>query len=262
MKPHNTSLVQQASSALCDEIVQIWRLIALNPPLNNEERNSIYMKLCSWHLSIIERICKQKTTTTNISTTTNGVYTSSTININNDRTLNQRRRDVDIFAGFLPAIETCQIDWNNCPHCPDIIEKSNDSCSWVDYVRYYDEILTEGYSKLNNNTNVNFNSQQKATSSPNSIVHDVMNANVQNNEILNPNQEKCQDIDSGEESCGGANVDQQSSSNSSDECRIYFDDRQAVTKLRKIKITTTATATAIELYSYKILKIINDPLQV
>ena len=79
---------------------------------------------------------------------------------------------------------------------------------------------------------------------------------------LNSNQEKCQDIDSGEESCGGANGDQQSSSNSSDECRIYFDDRQSTTKqFQKIKITATTTTT-IEPYSYKTLKIINDPLQV
>ena len=185
LKPHNTSLVQQASSALCDEIVQIWRLIALNPRLNNNERNSIYKKLCSWHLSIIERICKQKTTTTNISTTTNGVYTSSTINTNNDRTLNQRRRDIDIFAGFLPAIETCHIDWNNCSHCPDIIDQSNNNtCSWIDYVRYYDEILTDGYSKLNNNINVNFNHQQQTTSNTISNVREDRNVNIQDNEIL------------------------------------------------------------------------------
>jgi len=254
LKPHNTSLVQQASSALCDEIVQIWRLIALNPRLNNEERNSIYMKLCTWHLSIIERICKQKTTTTNISTTTNGVYTSPTINSNNDRTLNQKRRDIEIFSGFLPAIEICQIDWNNYSYYSNIIEENNNNNnnlrSWSEYIRYYDEILTEGYSKLNNNTNFNFNTQQQII--PQQIL------TVQE-EINQDNEEKCQDIDSGEESCGGGNGDQQSLSNSSDDCRIYFSDQQQLPKNRQI---TTTTTTVIEPYVFKTLRIINDPLQV
>ena len=253
LKPHNTSLVQQASSALCDEIVQIWRLIALNPRLSNEERNTTYTKLCSWHLSIIERICKQKTTTTNISTTTNGVYTSPTINSNNDRTLNQKRRDIDIFPGFLPAIEICQIDWKNYPN---IIEENNvnNTRLWSEYIRLYDEILTDGYSKLNNNTNFNFNTQQlqqQIISQPIiSTVNEEINSSV-------PDNEKCQDIDSGEESSGGGNLDHHSSSNSSDECRIYFSDRQSsVTKHRQ------TTTTVIEPYIFKTLKIINDPLQI
>ncbi|CAF1444047.1 unnamed protein product [Rotaria sordida] len=261
LKPHNTSLVQQASSALCDEIVQIWRLIALNPRLNNDERNIIYMKLCSWHLSIIERICKQKTTTTNISTTTNGVYTTSTINLNNDRTLNQKRRDIDIFPGFLPAIEICQIDWNNYPYYPNKIEENNNNNQrlWSEYIRSYDELLTDGYTKLNSNTNINLNIQQQIISHPILNVHEEINSIVHdNNDIIN-NNEKCQDIDSGEESCsGGINIDQQSSSNSSDECRIYFSDQQQpLIKLQQIKPTTT-----IEPYIFKILKIINDPLQI
>jgi len=218
------------------------------------------MKLCTWHLSIIERICKQKTTTTNISTTTNGVYTSPTINSNNDRTLNQKRRDIDIFPGFLPAIEVCQIDWNNCPFYPNIIEEKHNTRLWSEYVRYYDEILTDGYSKLNNNTNFYFNTQQQILSQPISTVHDEVNSIVQDNEIINNNnEEKCHDIDSGEESCGGGNGDQQSSSNSSDECKIYFTDQQSLTKHRQTATTTTIRS---EPYVFKILKIINDPLQV
>ncbi len=237
---------------MCDEIVQIWRLIALNPRLNNEERNSIYMKLCTWHLSIIERICKQKTTTTNISTTTNGVYTSPTINSNNDRTLNQKRRDIEIFSGFLPAIEICQIDWNNCPYYPNNIEENipnNNRRLWSEYIRYYDEILTDGYSKLNTNTNFNFNTQQQIVSPP--TISTVQEETI---------EEKSQDIDSGEESCEGGNGDQRSSSNSSDDCRIYFSDQQPLTKQQSI--TTTATTAIIEPYVFKTLKIINDPLQV
>lgn len=273
LKPHNTSLVQQASSALCDEIVQIWRLIALNPRLNYDERNSIYMKLCSWHLSIIERICKQKTTTTNISTTTNGVYTNSSVNMMNDRTLNQKRRDIDIFPGFLPAIEVCQIDWTDCPYYPDKIEENNtlntNTRPWSEYIRSYDELLLEGYLKLNSNTSFNYFAQQQARSQPVSNVQEETNPTTQDDEINNANNnndedEKCQDVDSGEESCEGANGDQQSSSNSSDECRIYFTDQKSVTKRQKSKssLITTSTTLTVEPYTFKILKAINDPLQV
>jgi hypothetical protein len=211
------------------------------------------MKLCTWHLSIIERICKQKTTTTNISTTTNGVYTSPTINSNNDRTLNQKRRDIEIFSGFLPAIEICQIDWNNCPYYPTNIEENisnNNQRLWSEYIRYYDEILTDGYSKLNTNINFNFNIQQQIIPPPPPI------STVQEEIINQDNEEKCQDNDSGEESCGGGNGDQRSISNSSDDCRIYFSDQQPLTKSRLI------TATIVEPYVFKTLKIINDPLQV
>jgi hypothetical protein len=211
------------------------------------------MKLCSWHLSIIERICKQKTTTTNISTTTNGVYTSPTVHSNNDRTLNQKRRDIDIFPGFLPAIEICQIDWMNCSYYPSRIEKTHEVRLWSEYIRYYDEILTDGYGKLNNNTNLNLNTQQLIVTQPMSVINEELNSVEQDTE------EKCQDIDSGEESFGGGNVDQQSSSNSSDECRIYFSDRHPSKTQRQ---QTTTTAVIAEPYILKILKTITDPLQV
>jgi hypothetical protein len=185
------------------------------------------------------------------------------MNSNNDRTLNQKRRDIEIFSGFLPAIEICQIDWNNCSYYPNIIEDNNNNNNlrlWSEYIRYYDEILTDGYSKLNTNVNFNLNTQQQIIPQTISIVHEEI---IQDNDLIN-NEEKCQDIDSGEESCGGGNGDQQSSSNSSDDCRIYFSDRQPLTKPRQIQTTTTTTAasTFIEPYIFKTLKIINDPLQV
>lgn len=120
-------------------------------------------------------------------------------------------------------------------------------------------MLTDGYSKLNNNTNVNFNTQQlqqqQIISPPISIVQEEIS---QGN-----NEEKAQDIDSGEESSGGGNgLDQQSSSNSGDDCKIYFSDRQPIIKQRQIQPTTITTTSINEPYVFKTLKIINDPLQV
>ena len=218
------------------------------------------MKLCSWHLSIIERICKQKTTTTNISTTTNGVYTSPTINSNNDRTLNQKRRDIDIFPGFLPAIEICQIDWINCQYYPKIIEENHETHLWSEYIRQYDAILTDGYAKLNNNTNFNYNTQQQQQQVLIPPISSVLNEEL--NVPIQDNEEKCQDIDSGEESCGGGNGDHQSSSNSSDECRIYFADQQPITNHPQQTRQITTTTKIIEPYILRTLKTITDPLQV
>ena len=258
LKPHNASLVQQASSALCDEIVQIWRLIALNPRLNHEERNAIYVKLCTWHLSIVERICKQKTTTTNISTTTNGVYTSPTMNSNNDRTLNQKRRDIEIFAGFLPAIEICQIDWLDCQSFPKMLEQNQETRSWSEYIRQYDELLTEGYSKLNNTSHYHLNIQQHLLQSSTSAPVDeaASAAPVPEQAAENNTDEKCQDADSGEELSADANGDAQSASNSGDECRIYFTDHEAVNN------ASPSTAAITEPYVLKTLKVIHDPLQI
>ena len=259
LKPHNASLVQQASSALCDEIVQIWRLIALNPSLTHEERHTVYVRLCTWHLSIIERICRQKTTTTNISTTTNGVYTSPTTHPNNDRTMNQKRRDIDIFPGFLPAIETCQINWSKCPYYPKILEQqSPETRPWAEYIRYYDVILTDGYAKLNNtnyHTAYQVNSQQQQIVLPS--ITDV------NEQINLASEEKCHDVDSGEESSGGANVDQHSSSNSGDECQIYFAGPPSPTHPTRATTTTAAVVVvSTDAYVLKTLKTISDPLQV
>ena len=72
--------------------------------------------------------------------------------------------------------------------------------------------------------------------------------------------EKSQDVDSGEESSGGgAHLDQRSSSNSSDDCRIYFPDQQPQSSTKNRAITTIAI---IEPYVLKTLKPIIDPLQV
>lgn len=264
LKPHNASLVQQASSALFDEIVQIWRLIALNPRLDHEERHNVYVKLCTWHLTIIERICRQKTTTTNISTTTNGVYTSPTSNPSNDRTMNQKRRDIDIFPGFLPAIETCQINWSKSPYYPKTLDQQSSETTrpWSEYIRYYDAILTDGYAKLNNNnyhTLYQMNSQQQIVIPPISDVNEQINLVAE--EI--PTEEKSQDVDSGEDSSGGVNVDQHSSSNSGDEGQIYFADPPTrANATRPVTITPAAVVVPTDAYVLKTLKTITDPLQV
>ena len=162
------------------------------------------------------------------------------MNSNHDRTLNQKRRDIEIFSGFLPAIEICQIDWQNCEDLNVPIEEQSNERPWSEYIRSYDEILTDAYSKLNTNTSFNFNTQQQIVSQP----------------IAN-NQEDEQDNDSGEElSTSGQNTEQQSLANSNDDCQIYFSDPTTTSQVQ-----TTSTVVN-EPYVFKTLKIINDPLQI
>lgn len=165
--------------------------------------------------------------------------------------MNQKRRDIEIFAGFLPAIEVCQIDWTDCSYHPEQNEENHlyqDQRPWSEYIRCYDEILSDGYAKLNNQTSPHFNIQHNPIPQPISTVQEETTLN---------NEEKSQDIDSGEES-SGVHPDQRSSSNSSDDCRIYFSDQQTSTKQHR----PVPTATIIEPYVLKTLKSITDPLQV
>ena len=260
MKPHNTSLVQQASSALCDEIVQIWRLIALNPRLNHEERDDIYRKLCLWHSSIIERICKQKSTNSNVSAAASVVYTSPTMHASNDRTLNQKRRDVDIFPGFLPAIEVCQIDWNKCEYFPKNIEQAFEISPWPEYIRCYDEILSDGYLKLFNNnlSTIHFNLPPTVTITSTAVTNETTNSNIDDIPIRNQTDDRNSVAERNEGLAGRNSTEESARSNTNEECRIYFSD--APTTADPSKQTTTMIS--MEPYTLRTLRIINDPLQV
>ncbi|XP_069979906.1 zinc finger SWIM domain-containing protein 8 homolog isoform X3 [Penaeus vannamei] len=89
---------QYACSSLCDEIVVLWRLAALNPALSPQEREQLIAKFKGWHLKVLEKVAKSK------ETGTNGGSGS-----------NKRGTDVDVFPGFKPAIEPCYLDWNDYP---------------------------------------------------------------------------------------------------------------------------------------------------
>jgi hypothetical protein len=56
----STHASQHACSSLCDEIVVLWRLAALNPGLSPEERELLQTQFKQWHLKIIEKVCKEE----------------------------------------------------------------------------------------------------------------------------------------------------------------------------------------------------------
>lgn len=52
----NSHTAQHACCSLCDEIVVLWRLAALNPGLSPEERELLHGQFRDWHLKIVEKV--------------------------------------------------------------------------------------------------------------------------------------------------------------------------------------------------------------
>ncbi|XP_066258145.1 zinc finger SWIM domain-containing protein 8 homolog isoform X3 [Euwallacea similis] len=108
----NTHASQHAGSSLCDEIVVLWRLAALNPGLAPAERDMLHNQFTTWHLKILEKVSKCRNSTN--SSASNYYKNSSSLKI-----------DLEIFTGFKPAIEACYLDWDDYPmpgitYTPDI----------------------------------------------------------------------------------------------------------------------------------------------
>ncbi|KAJ9580171.1 hypothetical protein L9F63_004188, partial [Diploptera punctata] len=95
----NSHTSQHACSSLCDEIVILWRLAALNPGLSPEERELLHKQFRDWHLKIVEKVMKSRGGSCG----------------NNMKNVNSFRNDVEVFTGFKPAIEACYLDWDDYP---------------------------------------------------------------------------------------------------------------------------------------------------
>ncbi|XP_037937354.1 zinc finger SWIM domain-containing protein 8, partial [Teleopsis dalmanni] len=94
----NSTALQHACSSLCDEIVVLWRLAALNPGLAPDERDMLHAQFTAWHLKILDRVVKCRMMPSSYS----------------NKQQNQRT-DAEIFVGFKPAIEACYLDWEEYP---------------------------------------------------------------------------------------------------------------------------------------------------
>lgn len=97
---NNTHSSQHAASSLCDEIVMLWRLAALNPALASVQRSGLCSQLKDWHISTIEKLRKSRSS--------NGM--SHQIQVPPPAL---RKSDIDAFTGFKSAIEACQLEWND-----------------------------------------------------------------------------------------------------------------------------------------------------
>ncbi|GFR32079.1 zinc finger SWIM domain-containing protein 8 [Trichonephila clavata] len=92
----NTHASQHACSSLCDEVVVLWRLAALNPALSPQDRQTLFGQLRCWHMKTLERVWKTRTSS-------------------NNATSSIKRADIEVFPGFRPAMEGCLLDWSDYP---------------------------------------------------------------------------------------------------------------------------------------------------
>ncbi|KAB7501706.1 Zinc finger SWIM domain-containing protein 8 [Armadillidium nasatum] len=90
---------QYACSSLCDEIVILWRLAALNPALSPNEREMLMRQFKEWHLKVMEKVAKSK----------------EAGNSNPNNRESKKGGDIEVFPGFKPAIEACLLDWDDYP---------------------------------------------------------------------------------------------------------------------------------------------------
>lgn len=95
----NSHASQHACSSLCDEIVILWRLAALNPGLAPQERDMLHNQFTTWHMKIMEKVSKSRSNSNQSNSNKNGGF----------------RMDLEVFTGFKPAIEACYLDWDDYP---------------------------------------------------------------------------------------------------------------------------------------------------
>lgn len=55
---NNANSAQNAASSLCDEIVTLWRLVALNPRLSPVQRDDLRSQLETWHIMSLDKVNK------------------------------------------------------------------------------------------------------------------------------------------------------------------------------------------------------------
>ncbi|XP_050394140.1 zinc finger SWIM domain-containing protein 8 [Patella vulgata] len=92
----SANATQHAAASLCEEIVTLWRLGALNPKLSPIQRDDLCTKFKDWHMCTIEKVRKARSSSSSGSG-------------------NVKKNDIENFPGFKPAIEACYLTWEDYP---------------------------------------------------------------------------------------------------------------------------------------------------
>ncbi|KAM3726124.1 Zinc finger SWIM domain-containing protein [Dirofilaria immitis] len=113
----NQKTPQLNCASLCDEIVQLWRLAALNPRLTSFEREQLTSFIQIYHRNAVERIWKYICFLANPEASISSHAASfimSVVDRQGQRLSSENARfTADLFPGFLSALRACQISWNN-----------------------------------------------------------------------------------------------------------------------------------------------------
>lgn len=97
----SASITQHAASSLCDEIVNLWKLAALNPKLSPVQKDELCAKFKEWHISTIDKVKRARNSTS-------GSAGGSL-----------KKSEIENFTGFKPGIEACILQWNDY-HIPGV----------------------------------------------------------------------------------------------------------------------------------------------
>ncbi|XP_046360327.1 zinc finger SWIM domain-containing protein 8 homolog isoform X2 [Haliotis rufescens] len=108
----SANATQHAAASLCEEIVTLWRLAALNPKLSPIQADDLCTKFKEWHIQTIEKVRKAR-----------GSNSSSSGG-------NIKKSDIENFPGFKPAIEACQMTWEDYP-IPGVTYSDKDGSRYV-----------------------------------------------------------------------------------------------------------------------------------
>ena len=107
---------QHACSSLCDEVVILWRLAALNPGLSGEERDLLRQQFSEWHVKVIDKVTKSKGLTVNATHGAPHVPAGNGAGPSTPRRTSQTfKAEIEVFTGFKPSIEACYLSWDDYP---------------------------------------------------------------------------------------------------------------------------------------------------
>lgn len=110
----NTHASQHACSSLCDEIVVLWRLAALNPGISPEERLLLEKKFVDWHTKIIEKVrLKLFGLLSRLGRLLKSRFLFQVTKVRGNVLMGNNANNV--FPGFNPAIQSCRLDWEDYP---------------------------------------------------------------------------------------------------------------------------------------------------
>ncbi|XP_064071509.1 zinc finger SWIM domain-containing protein 8 homolog isoform X2 [Vanessa tameamea] len=102
------SAAQHACSSLCDEVVILWRLAALNPGLAPHERDTLHEQFAQWHTKVLEKVAKNRN---------NHINTSSShprhSRAHSHPPYINGISESEVFPGFHPAMEACFLEWDD-----------------------------------------------------------------------------------------------------------------------------------------------------
>ncbi|KAJ0178720.1 hypothetical protein K1T71_005495 [Dendrolimus kikuchii] len=103
------SAAQHACSSLCDEVVILWRLAALNPALAPHERDTLHEQFAQWHMKVLDKVTKNRNNHMGTSGHTRHTRAHSHTPYINGISENE------VFPGFHPAMEACFLEWDDYP---------------------------------------------------------------------------------------------------------------------------------------------------